>query len=171
MPAHPRGSPLPGGSAIRCSRRARLRARLGLFLAFASAKVGRVSETPSAQIDARISELGDWRGATLSRLRDLIRQADPEVVEEWKWKKATNPGVPVWSHDGMICTGETYKKVVKLTFAKGASLKDRAGLFNSSLEGNVRRAIDVHEGEEIDEGAFKALIQEAVALNRASRRK
>jgi hypothetical protein len=122
-------------------------------------------ESPSQQIDARIEELGDWRGETLARLRGLIKQADPDVVEEWKWRKATNPGVPVWSHGGPICTGETYKSVVKLTFFKGASLDDPAGLFNSSLEGNTRRAIDVHEGEELDEQAFVALIREAVALN------
>jgi hypothetical protein len=122
-------------------------------------------ENPSQQIDARIGELGDWRGETLSRLRALIKQADPDVVEEWKWRKATNPGVPVWSHDGIICTGETYKSVVKLTFFKGASLDDPSGLFNSSLEGNTRRAIDVHEDEEIDEQAFVALIQAAVRLN------
>jgi hypothetical protein len=128
-------------------------------------------ESPSELIDARISELDDWRGATLSRLRDLIRQADPDVVEEWKWRKATNPGVPVWSHDGMICTGETYKNVVKLTFARGASISDPARLFNSSLEGNTRRAIDVHDGDQIDEEAFKNLIRAAVALNTASARR
>lgn len=126
------------------------------------------SDSPSQLIDARIRELDDWRGATLARLRSLIKQADPEVVEEWKWRKATNPGVPVWSDDGMICTGETYKNAVKLTFLRGASLEDPSRLFNSSLDGNARRAIDVHEGEEIDEEAFKALIQAAVALNRAS---
>jgi hypothetical protein len=119
----------------------------------------------SQEIDARIEELGDWRGETLARLRALIHQADPDVVEEWKWRKATNPGVPVWSHDGIICTGETYKSVVKLTFMKGASLDDPAGLFNSSLEGNTRRAIDVHEGDELDEDAFVALIRSAVSLN------
>ena len=124
-------------------------------------------ESPAQLIDARIKELGDWRGETLSRLRDLIKQADPDVVEEFKWRKATNPGVPVWSHDGIICTGETYKSVVKLTFFKGASLDDPAGLFNSSLEGNTRRAIDVHEGEEIDEQAFMDLIRAAVSLNAA----
>jgi len=118
-------------------------------------------ESPSQLIDARIKELGDWRGEMLSRLRTLIKQAVPEVVEEWKWR-----GVPTWYSDGMICTGETYKSVVKVTFAKGASLKDPAGLFNSSLEGNVRRAIDFHEGEKIDEKAFKALVREAVALNK-----
>jgi hypothetical protein len=118
------------------------------------------SESASKLIDARIKELPDWRGEMLSRVRRLIKQADPEVVEEWKWR-----GVPVWSHDGIICTGETYKSVVKLTFAKGASLKDPAGLFNSSLEGNVRRAIDIHEGEEIDESAFLALVRAAAALN------
>ncbi len=128
-------------------------------------------ESPAQLIEERISELDDWRGATLSRVRDLIRQADPEVVEEWKWKKATNPGVPVWSHDGIICTGETYKNVVKLTFAKGASLPDPARLFNSSLEGNTRRAIDIHEGEKIDEDAFRELVQAAVALNARSGRK
>ncbi len=116
----------------------------------------------SELIDARIKELGDWRGETLSRLRELIKQADPEVVEEWKWR-----GVPVWSHEGMICTGETYKEVVKLTFAKGAKLKDPKGLFNSSLEGNTRRAIDVREGEKINEAALKALIRAAVSLNEA----
>jgi hypothetical protein len=116
-------------------------------------------------IDARIKALGDWRGETLSRMRTLIKEADPDVVEEWKWVKATNPGTPVWSHDGIICTGESYKSTVKLTFAKGASLKDPAKLFNSSLDGNLRRAIDIHEGETIDAGAFKALIRSAVALN------
>ena len=125
-------------------------------------------EFPSQLIDARIRELDDWRGSTLSRIRILIKQADPEVVEELKWRKPTNPaGVPVWSLDGLICTGETYKDHVKVTFAKGASLKDPSRLFNASLEGNARRAIDVHEGEEIDEEAFKALIQAAVALNKA----
>jgi hypothetical protein len=122
-------------------------------------------EPPSQLIDARIAELGDWRGETLARLRALIKKADPDVVEEWKWRKATNPGVPVWSHQGGICTGETYKSVVKLTFFKGASLEDPSRLFNSSLEGNTRRAIDVHEGEEIDEKAFVALIRAAVSLN------
>jgi hypothetical protein len=117
-------------------------------------------ESASELIDARIRELGDWRGEMLSRLRALVREADPDVVEEWKWR-----GTPVWSHDGMICTGETYKSVVKMTFAKGASLEDPAGLFNSSLEGNVRRAIDFHEGEEIDEEALKGLVRAAVALN------
>ena len=117
-------------------------------------------ESPARLIDARIGELGDWRGKALARMRALIRQADPAVVEEWKWR-----GVPVWSHDGIICTGETYKSVVKLTFAKGASLKDPSGLFNSSLEGNVRRAIDLHEGDELDANTFKTLIRAAVALN------
>src|SRR5438094_6315770 len=117
-------------------------------------------ESPSRLIDARIKELDDWRGKTLSRVRALIKQADPKVVEEWKWR-----GVPVWSHDGIICIGETYKSVVKLTFAKGASLKDPSRLFNSSLEGNTRRAIDFHEGDEIDKAAFKTLIQAAAALN------
>jgi len=121
-----------------------------------------MSETnsPSELIDARIGELDDWRGETLARIRELIEQADPDVVEEWKWR-----GTPVWEHDGIICTGETYKKVVKMTFAKGASLDDPSGLFNSSLEGNTRRAIDIHEGEEIDEEALKALIRAAVELN------
>jgi hypothetical protein len=128
-------------------------------------------ESASQNIDDRISELGDWRGKTLSRLRALIKQADPDVVEEWKWKKATNPGVPVWSHKGPVCTGETYKSVVKLTFFKGASLEDPAGLFNSSLDGKVRRAIDVHEDDDIDEQAFVALIQAAVSLNESSSRK
>jgi hypothetical protein len=129
-----------------------------------------MTETPSQLIDARIEELGDWRGETLSRLRALIKQADPKVVEEWKWKKASNPGVPVWSHEGGICTGETYKSVVKLTFFKGASLDDPSGLFNSSLGGNTRRAIDVHEDDEIEEKAFAALIQAAVSLNQSSSR-
>src|SRR5215468_3394969 len=124
--------------------------------------------SPSQLIDARIQELDDWRGETLARLRALIKQADPEVVEEWKWRKATNPGVPVWSHRGGICTGETYKSVVKLTFFKGASLRDPAGLFNSSLGGNTRRAIDVREDDEIDEKAFVALIRAAVSLNESS---
>ena len=121
-------------------------------------------DAPSQLIDARINELSDWRGETLARVRTLIKQADPEVVEEWKWR-----GVPVWSHDGMICTGETYKNAVKMTFAKGASLEDPSGLFNSSLEGNTRRAIDFHEGDKIDEKALKALIRAAVALNTSVR--
>ena len=121
--------------------------------------------SPSDSIDARIEELGDWRGETLSRVRALLKEADPEVVEEWKWR-----GTPVWSDNGLICTGESYQSVVKMTFAKGASLKDPAGLFNSSLEGNVRRAIDFHEGDEVDEAALKALIRAAVALNRSSAR-
>jgi hypothetical protein len=131
----------------------------------ATTKAATKSESPSRLIDARIKELDDWRGKMLSHVRALIKQADPEVVEEWKWR-----GVPVWSHDGIICTGETYKSVVKLTFAKGASLKDPSGLFNSSLEGNVRRAIDIHEGDEIDEIAFKTLIRAAAALNRSKAR-
>jgi hypothetical protein len=122
-------------------------------------------ESPSHQIDVRIKELKDWRGKTLSHIRSLIKQADPAVVEEWKWR-----GVPVWEHDGIICTGETYKSIVKLTFAKGAALKDPAKLFNSSLEGNVRRAIDLHEDDEIDEEAFKTLIRAAVVLNRSKAR-
>jgi hypothetical protein len=120
------------------------------------------SRSPSQLIDERIKELGDWRGEMLSRLRNLVKQADPEVVEEWKWR-----GVPVWSHAGIICTGETYKNAVKMTFAKGASLEDPSGLFNSSLEGNTRRAIDFHEGEKIDEETLKALVRAAVALNKS----
>ena len=123
-------------------------------------------ESASALIDERLAGLADWRGKTLSRMRKLIREADPDVVEEWKWM-----GTPVWSHDGIICTGESYKSVVKLTFAKGASLKDPARLFNSSLDGNVRRAIDIHEGEEVDESAFKALVRQAVAHNSSGRSK
>ena len=124
------------------------------------AKEGKGGDSPSRLIDGRIKELGDWRGETLARIRILIQQADPEVVEQWKWR-----GVPVWSHAGMICTGETYKNVVKLTFAKGASLEDPSGLFNSSLEGNTRRAIDFHEGDKIDAKPLKALIRAAMALN------
>ena len=123
-------------------------------------------QSPSALISKRIAELGDWRGDTLRRMRTLIQEADPDVVEEWKWM-----GTPIWSHDGIICTGESYKKVVKLTFLKGASLKDPARLFNSSLDGNARRAIDIHEGEEVDAPAFKALVRQAVALNRAGKSK
>lgn len=126
--------------------------------------------SPSERIDQRISELGDWRGETLARVRALIKRADPEVVEEFKWRKASSPGVPVWSHQGGICTGETYKSVVKLTFFKGASLPDPSGLFNSSLEGSTRRAIDLREGDEIDQEAFLALIRAAVGLNEASGR-
>ncbi len=122
-------------------------------------------ESPAQLIDARIEELDDWRGRTLEEVRRLIKQADPEIVEEWKWRKPSNPGTPVWSHGGGICTGEIYKNAVKLTFFKGAALKDPSGLFNSSLEGKVRRAIDIHEGDQINEAALKALIQEAVALN------
>jgi hypothetical protein len=127
------------------------------------AEEGKGGGSPSQLIDARIKELGDWRGETLARVRSLVKRADPEVVEEWKWR-----GVPVWYHDGMICTGETYKNIVKMTFAKGASLEDPSGLFNSSLEGNTRRAIDFHEGDKIDEKALKALIRAAVALNTSS---
>ena len=122
-------------------------------------------ETACAVIDARIRELGDWRGKTLAKVRDVVHHADPEIVEEWKWAKATSPGVPVWSRGGIVCTGETYKSAVKLTFAKGASLPDPSGLFNASLEGNVRRAIDIHEGDKIDAAALKDLIRAAVALN------
>ena len=123
------------------------------------------AQSPSELISNRIAALGDWRGKTLGRMRTLIKKADPDVVEEWKWVKPTKPGTPVWSHDGIICTGESYKNVVKLTFAKGASLKDPARLFNSSLDGNARRAIDIHEGEGVDESALKALVRQAVALN------
>jgi hypothetical protein len=125
----------------------------------------------SAMMDAKIKELGDWRGKTLAKVRDIIHKADPEIVEEWKWAKATSPGVPVFSHDGIVCTGETYKSVVKLTFAKGAALKDPKRLFNSSLDGNVRRAIDIREGETIDEAALKDLIRAAVELNREKKPK
>ena len=124
------------------------------------------SKSPSELIDARIKELGDWRGEMLSRLRNLVNEADPEVIEEWKWGR-----VPVWSHDGLICTGETYKNIVKMTFAKGANLKDPSGLFNSSLDGNTRRAIDFHEGEKIDEKALKALVRAAVILNKSKRQR
>ena len=126
-------------------------------------KEGKGGHSPSQLIDARIKELSDWRGETLARVRILIKQADPEVVEEWKWR-----GVPVWSHAGIICTGETYKNVVKMTFAKGAALQDPSGLFNSSLDGNTRRAIDFHEGEKIDEGALKTLVRAAVTLNKST---
>ena len=127
---------------------------------------GRQGQSASELISKRVAELGDWRGQTLSRMRKLIKEADPDVVEEWKWR-----GTPVWSHDGIICTGESYKKVVKLTFAKGASLKDPARLFNSSLDGNVRRAIDIHEGVEVDESAFRTLVRQAIAFNSSSRSK
>jgi len=133
-----------------------------------SMKESNSSRTATESISKRIADLGDWRGETLRRVRALIKEADPDVVEEWKWAKASTPGTPVWSHDGIICTGETYKSVVKLTFAKGASLKDPAKLFNSSLEGSTRRAIDIHEGDKIDEAAFKSLIREAVAVNTAA---
>jgi hypothetical protein len=134
---------------------------------------GKSGDSPSRLIDARIKALGDWRGETLARVRTLIKQADPDVVEEVKWRKPSNSmlGVPVWEHAGIICTGETYKAVVKLTFAKGAALEDPSGLFNSSLEGNTRRAIDIHEGDKIDERALKALIRAAVALNTSARAK
>jgi len=119
----------------------------------------------AALIDERIKELKDWRGETLARVREIVRRADPEIVEEWKWQKASSPGTPVWSHGGIVCTGETYKNIVKMTFARGAALRDPSGLFNSSLDGNVRRAIDIHEGEKVDEAALKDLIRAAVALN------
>lgn len=135
------------------------------------AKKAPIAETSASdRISQRVEELDDWRGKTLARMRKLIKQADPDIVEEWKWVKPTNPGVPVFSHDGIICTGETYKSVVKLTFAKGAFVKDPKGLFNSSLEGNLRRAIDIREGEKIDEAAFKALIRDAVALNTSDKK-
>ena len=126
-------------------------------------------ESAAAKIDQKINELGDWRGKLLAKVRGIIHAADPDIVEEWKWAKATSPGTPVFSHGGIVCTGETYKTAVKLTFAKGASLPDPSGLFNSSLEGNVRRAIDIHEGDTIDEAALKALIRAAVALNLKSK--
>ena len=131
----------------------------------------RQGQSASELISQRIAELGDWRGKALSRMRTLIKAADPDVVEEWKWVSPAKPGTPVWSHDGIICTGESYKSVVKLTFAKGASLKDPARLFNSSLDGNVRRAIDIPKGEEVDESAFKALVRQAVALNSSRKSK
>jgi hypothetical protein len=131
-----------------------------------SATKAKSAASPSQLIDGRIKELGDWRGKTLARIRALVKEADPDVVEEWKWR-----GVPVWEHDGIICTGETYKAVVKMTFAKGASLEDPSGLFNSSLEGNTRRAIDVHEGDKIDGNALKALIRAAVALNTSAKKR
>jgi hypothetical protein len=134
-------------------------------------KAAKADDSASQTIDARIRELGDWRGSVLKRMRALIHDADPEVVEEWKWQKATSPGTPVWSHDGGICTGESYKEVVKLTFFQGASLKDPARLFNSSLEGNMRRAIDIRENDAIDETAFKQLIRTAVAFNVSKRKK
>jgi hypothetical protein len=127
-------------------------------------------KTPSELMNDRVAELGDWRGDTFCRVRQLIKEADPEIVEEWKWRKPSNPGTPVWSHDGGICTGETYKNVVKLTFFKGAALEDPAGLFNSSLEGKVRRAIDIHEGDTLNEAAFKDLIRAAVALNSSGKK-
>jgi hypothetical protein len=147
---------LPGDPCNVDSANANSKGREADIMASGSQK----DKSPSQLIDERIKELDDWRGTTLSRLRSLVKEADPEVVEEWKWR-----GVPTWYHDGMICTGETYKSVVKMTFAKGAALKDPAGLFNSSLEGNVRRAIDFHEGEKINEKAFKALIRAAITLN------
>ncbi|HXT28444.1 MAG TPA: DUF1801 domain-containing protein [Vicinamibacterales bacterium] len=131
----------------------------------------RESASASALISKRIAELADWRGKTLGRMRKLIKEADPDVVEEWKWVKPTKPGTPVWSHDGIICTGESYKNAVKLTFARGASLEDPARLFNASLDGNVRRAIDIHEGDDIDAAAFQALVRRAVALNGSAKRK
>src|SRR6266550_4147644 len=145
--------------------------RLTLSAAKLGARVGAVHERPvpvesaSVLIDEKIKQLGDWRGKMLAKVRDIIHKADPEIVEEWKWVKATSPGTPVWSHGGIVCTGETYKNVVKMTFAKGAALKDPSGLFNSSLDGNARRAIDIHEGDKVDEAALKDLIRAAVALN------
>ncbi len=127
--------------------------------------VGAPVESASAFIDEKIKELGDWRGKTLAKVREIVHEADPEILEEWKWAKPKSPGTPVWSHGGIVCTGETYKNVVKMTFAKGAALKDPSGLFNSSLDGNVRRAIDIHEGDKVDDAALKDLIRAAVALN------
>ena len=129
------------------------------------------AESASASMDEKIKELGDWRGKMLAKVRQIIHEADPEIVEEWKWVKPTSPGTPVWSHGGIVCTGETYKNVVKMTFAKGAALKDPSGLFNSSLDGNVRRAVDIHEGDKVDEAALKDLIRAAVALNLAGKSK
>jgi len=129
------------------------------------------AESASASMDEKIKELGDWRGKMLAKVRQIIHEADPEIVEEWKWVKPTSPGTPVWSHGGIVCTGETYKKFVKMTFAKGAALKDPSGLFNSSLDGNVRRAVDIHEGDKVDEAALKDLIRAAVALNLAGKSK
>ena len=128
-------------------------------------------ESASALIDEKLKELGDWRGKTLAKVRQIIHEADPEILEEWKWVKPASPGTPVWSHGGIVCTGETYKSVVKMTFAKGAALQDPSGLFNSSLEGNVRRAIDIHEGDKVDQAALKDLIRAAVALNLQSKSK
>ena len=128
-------------------------------------------DSASAAINAKINKLGDWRAKTLAQVREIVLEADPEIVEEWKWAKATSPGIPVWSRGGIVCTGETYKNAVKMTFAKGAALKDPSGLFNSSLDGNVRRAIDIHEGEKIDEAALKDLIRAAVALNLTAKSK
>lgn len=167
-------------TASEASENSRKKLPLGGGNSYAKLKLGRKSlephmkrsvpvESASAVIDARINELGDWRGKTLAKVREIIHAADPEIVEEWKWAKATSPGVPVFSRGGIICTGETYKNAVKLTFAKGASLKDPSGLFNSSLEGNVRRAIDIREGEKINEAALKDLIRAAVALNLESK--
>jgi hypothetical protein len=148
------------GLALADERATTMKKATGTMKRKSGSKERKGGESPSQLIDARIKGLGDWRGETLAQVRALVKEADPEVVEEWKWR-----GVPVWEHAGIICTGETYKKVVKMTFAKGASLEDPSGLFNSSLEGNTRRAIDIHEGEKIDEKALKALIRAAVALN------
>jgi hypothetical protein len=144
---------------------AKIREQIGVHVKKTAAKKPAAAEPATATIDARIRELGDWRGKTLAKVRQIIHEADPEIVEEWKWAKATSPGTPVFSHGGIVCTGETYKSVVKMTFAKGATLKDPSGLFKSSLEGNVRRAIDIHEGDKINEAALKDLIRAAVALN------
>src|SRR5205807_8106824 len=133
--------------------------------------MNRPEQSASESIDEKIKELGDWRGKTLAKVREIIHEADPEMVEEWKWVKPTNPGTPVWSHGGIVCTGETYKSVVKMTFAKGAAIGDPSGLFNSSLDGNARRAIDIHEGDKVDEAALKDLIRAAVALNLKSKPK
>lgn len=156
-----------------CGRRCRNQAGPHGWLYDPDVKPSRRNDEQSATelISNRIAELGGWRGQTLARMRQLIQEADPDVVEEWKWVTPTKPGTPVWSHDGIICTGEAYKNAVKLTFAKGASLKDPSRLFNASLEGNARRAIDIHEGEQIDASAFKALVRAALALNRAAKSK
>ncbi len=138
-------------------------------LAIEESKDSKAAGEAAAKISKRIEDLGDWRGKTLAHMRKLIHEADPEIVEEWKWAKATNPGTPVWSHDGIVCTGESYKQCVKLTFARGASLEDKKNVFNSSLDGNARRAIDIHEGEKVNEAAFKQLVRAAVDANTAAR--
>ena len=158
-----------GEETLRLRAMGEFRGRLSAIAGGAEVEVemkttGKV-ESGTARIDAKINQLGDWRGKMLAKVRAIIHEADPEIEEEWKWAKATNPGTPVWSHGGIVCTGETYKNAVKMTFAKGAALKDPSGLFNSSLEGNVRRAIDIHEGDKVNEAALKDMIRAAVALN------